>query len=156
MVGMKRLRTRSGVLSLALMGLFCSSIIASTEGKQMTLKGELIDTWCYISQVMGPQKVVVGTAHHVCAVWCAAGGIPVGLLNHESGELYMILSVDGDGAGVGNEKLLAIQTHEVSVVGTVYRLDGHNYLTIDEIVEDHGIVNLTHENFGIIPGDARP
>ena len=68
----------------------------------------------------------------------------------------MILSVEGDGTSVANEKLLNIQSHEITVAGTVYELDGLNYLTIDEIVEDHGVVNLTHEQFGIIPGEARP
>lgn len=136
--------------------LLSSPSVAATDSQQVTLKGELMDTWCYVSQVMGPPKVVVGTTHHVCAVWCAAGGIPVGLLDHETGEIYMILSVEGDGVGVANEKLLSIQSHEISVKGTVYELDGLNYLTIEEIIDDHGIVNLTHEQFGIIPGEARP
>jgi len=82
---------------------------AQSGGEKVTLKGELMDTWCYVSQVMGSQRVVVGTSHHVCAVWCAAGGIPVGLLDHESGEIYMILSVEGDGVGVANEKLLSFR-----------------------------------------------
>ncbi len=129
---------------------------ASTEGKQVTLKGELMDTWCYVSQVMGSSRVVIGTSHHVCAVWCAAGGIPVGLLDSSSGEMYMILSVEGDGKGVANDKLLNIQTHEITVSGTVFELDGLKYLTIEEILEDHGIVNFTHEQYGIIPGEARP
>ncbi len=137
-------------------GVLSQSVFASTAGDRVTLKGELMDTWCYVSQVMGSQKVVVGTSHHVCAVWCAAGGIPVGLLDHDTGEVYMILSVEGDGVGVANEKLLSIQTHEISVTGTVYELDGLKYLTIEQINEDHGVVNLTHEQFGIIPGEARP
>ena len=129
---------------------------AATDGETVTLKGELMDTWCYVSQVMGSQNVVVGTSHHVCATWCAAGGIPVGLLDHETGEIYMILSVEGDGVGVANEKLLNIQSHEISVTGKVYVLDGLKYLTIESITEDHGIVNLTHEKYGVIPWDARP
>lgn len=143
-----------------LMGLLFFSALSAvshpTFANNVTIKGELIDTWCYVSQVMGSQAVVVGTSHHVCAVWCAAGGIPVGLLDRESGELYMILSVEGDGVGVANEKLLNIQSHEIVVSGTTYELDGLTYLTIDEILNDEGIVNLTHESFGIIPGDARP
>ena len=142
-----------GLLIFTAAGALSLPSYASTS---VTLKGELIDTWCYVSQVMGSQKVVVGTSHHVCAVWCAAGGIPVGLLDHESGEIYMILSVEGDGVGVANEKLLNIQSHEVTVSGTTYELDGLKYLTIDEVLDDEGIINFTHEKYGIIPGDARP
>ena len=156
MLKSKLIRRLTSLLLLAVTSIFSQLPFASGTGERVTLKGELMDTWCYVSQVMGPPQVVVGTSHHVCAVWCAAGGIPVGLLDHESGEIYMILSVEGDGVGVANEKLLDIQSHEISVTGTVFELDGLNYLTIEEINEDHGIVNLTHEQFGIIPGEARP
>lgn len=153
---LKRIPRLIGLLITSAIGTMTLSSHASAETKNVTLKGELMDTWCYVSQVMGPQQVVVGTSHHVCAVWCAAGGIPVGLLDHESGEIYMILSVEGDGVGVANEKLLNIQSHEITVSGTTYELDGLKYLTIDEILSDEGIINLTHEKFGIVPGAANP
>lgn len=154
---MKRLKRSWHLLGLLFVTVFASTqSVASSNAKSVTLKGELMDTWCYVSQVMGSQKLVVGTTHHVCAVWCAAGGIPVGLLDHDTGDIYMILSVEGDGVGVANEKLLDIQSHEITVSGTTYELDGLKYLTIDEILSDDGIVNLTHEKYGIIPGDARP
>jgi len=128
----------------------------AADGKKVTLTGEMIDTWCYVSQIMGSSDVVVGTAHHVCAVWCAAGGIPVGLLDKEDNKVYMILSFEGDDASVANEKLLYLQSHELTVKGTAFELDGLNYLNVDEVITDNGIVNLTHEKFGIIPGEARP
>ena len=156
MNSLKQFQRLIGLLVVSAVGAFSPHSHASTDAKSVTLKGELMDTWCYVSQVMGSQKAVVGTSHHVCAVWCAAGGIPVGLLDHESGEIYMILSVEGDGVGVANDKLLNIQSHEIAVSGTTYELDGLKYLIIDEILNDEGIINLTHEIFGIIPGDARP
>lgn len=156
MIRTMSLRQFKALAFVCLVAAYSQNSLANSDGESVTLKGELMDTWCYVSQVMGPQNLVVGTSHHLCAVWCAAGGIPVGLLDHESGELYMILSVEGDGVGVANEKLLNIQTHEISVTGTVYKLDGLNYLTIDDIIEDHGIVNLTHETYGIVPGEAWP
>ena len=55
---------------------------AQAENK-ITVTGEAIDTWCYFSGVMGGADAVVGSAHHTCALWCAAGGIPVGLLAEE-------------------------------------------------------------------------
>ncbi len=129
---------------------------SAAEGKQVTLTGEMIDTWCYVSQIMGSSDVVVGTSHHVCAVWCAAGGIPVGLLDKETNKVYMILTFEGDDTSAANDKLLYLQSHELTVKGTAFELDGLSYLNIDEVVSDQGIVNLTHEKFGIVPGEARP
>lgn len=128
----------------------------AAEGRKVTLTGELIDTWCYVSQIMGSSEAVTGTAHHVCAVWCAAGGIPVGILNKEDQKVYMVLSFEGDGTSVANEKVMNLQSHEVTVNGTAFELDGLSYINVEEIVEDNGIVNLTHEKFGIVPGNARP
>ena len=110
-----------------LKSIFCAVFLSSLlvgqsnaiEGRKVTLTGEMIDTWCYVSQIMGSSSVVVGTAHHVCAVWCAAGGIPVGLLDNEDQKVYMILSFNGDDTSVANEELLNLQSHELTVKGTV-------------------------------------
>ena len=145
------------LFALTLAGSFSFiSSASAADGKQVTLTGEMIDTWCYVSQIMGSSEVVTGTAHHVCAVWCAAGGIPVGLLDKESNKVYMILSFEGDDTSVANDKLLYLQSHELTIKGTAFELDGLSYLNIDEVVSDQGIVNLTHEKFGIVPGEARP
>ncbi len=130
--------------------------VQAIDGKKVTMTGEMIDTWCYVSQIMGSSAAVTGTAHHVCAVWCAAGGIPVGLLNKEDNKVYMVLSFEGDDTSVANDKVLDLQSRELTITGTVFELDGLNYVNIDEVVTDHGIVNLSHEKFGIVPGDARP
>ena len=53
---------------------------AAAKGKTIEITGEIIDTWCYMSGVMGGPEAVTGSAHHTCALWCAAGGIPVGVL----------------------------------------------------------------------------
>jgi len=142
-------------LSVALSALFTSQSHAA-EGKKITLTGEMIDTWCYVSQIMGSSDVVTGTAHHVCAVWCAAGGIPVGLLSKADQKVYMVLSFEGDDTSVANEKILNLQSRELTVKGTAFELDGLNYINIDEVVSDNGIVNLTHKNYGVIPASARP
>ena len=68
----------------ALLGLLVTPAFAA-EGERITVTGEIIDTWCYYSGVMGGPDSVVGSAHHTCALWCSAGGIPVGLLG-EDGE----------------------------------------------------------------------
>ena len=144
------------IVPVLVLSLFMLSSSHAVEGKKVTLTGEMIDTWCYVSQIMGSSAAVTGTAHHVCAVWCAAGGIPVGLLNKEDNKVYMVLSFEGDDTSVANEQILNLQSHELTVRGTVFELDGLSYINIDEVVADNGIVNLSHEKFGIVPGTARP
>ena len=128
----------------------------AAEGTKKTITGEVMDTWCYVSQIMGGSDFVVGTSHHVCAVWCAAGGIPVGLLDKSDGQIYMIMSAGGSTDSVANQALLDIQSHEITVAGTTFELDGIHYLMIDEILDDAGITNRTHEVVGILPPEANP
>ena len=67
---------------------------ASRRPERVQVKGEVIDTWCYFSGVMGGPESVVGSAHHTCALWCAAGGIPVGILA-DDGTVYMVIKWEG-------------------------------------------------------------
>lgn len=114
--------------------------------ERVTVRGELIDTWCYTSEIM----FALGTSHHKCAVWCAVGGIPVSILT-EDGTVYVILKVEEDDTSVANPRLVNIQTHEVTVEGDFYERDGVNYLIVDQVADDHGIVTVNHETFGIQP-----
>lgn len=135
--------------------LLCAAAPAFAEGEEVQVRGEVIDTWCYFSGVMGGPDAVQGTAHHTCAIWCSAGGIPVGLLA-EDGTVYMILSIGGDDQSAGGQTQLELASHEVTVAGQHFARDGLNYLVIDAVVEDHGITNINHTDFGVVPGFAIP
>jgi hypothetical protein len=118
---------------------------ATPERVQVT--GEIVDTWCYLTEIMYP---VEGTAHHQCAVWCAVGGIPVSIRS-DDGEVYMVLKVDEDDTSVADPKVVKIQTHQVTVDGDLYQRDGVNYLVVTQVEDDQGVVNLNHEDYGIVP-----
>ena len=139
---------RSGLAVVAaLLGLLGSvgpSLAATPERVQVT--GEIIDTWCYVSEIMFSE----GTAHHQCAVWCAVGGVPVSILG-EDGQVYVVLKVEDDVANVGNPRIIEIQTHKVTVDGDLYERDGVKYLVVTQVATDEGVVNLTHEDYGIQP-----
>ncbi len=121
----------------------------------ITVTGEILDTWCYLSGVMGQPDAVRGSAHHTCAVWCAAGGIPVGLRT-DDGTLYMVLKLEGGSSVDGNPRILSIQANRVTARGQAYARDGLNYLVVDRVVEDLGLVNRNHTDFGVIPPFAIP
>lgn len=135
--------------------LLAASPALAQSGEAVTIRGELIDTWCYFSGVMGGPDAVQGTAHHTCALWCSAGGIPVGLLA-EDGTVYMILSIAGDDQSAGGQTQLELASHDITAEGMVYARDGLNYIVINSVVEDHGITNLTHLDYGVVPGFAIP
>ena len=118
----------------------------AAEGKRVRVTGEVIDSWCYITEIMYP----LGTAHHQCAVRCAAGGIPVGLKD-DDGKVYMVLKVESDTTSVANPALLRIQTHRVTAEGDLYVRDGINSLLVNKVVDDSGIVSQTHDEYGIQP-----
>lgn len=125
------------------------------DGERIKVTGEVIDTWCYFSGVMGGPDAVTGSAHHTCALWCSAGGIPVGLLG-EDGQVYMVLKIAGDDRSNGGDTQLALASHKVKADGMLYRRDGINYLVVAEVVSDEGITHLNHEDFGPVPGFAIP
>ncbi len=119
---------------------------AAAAGQRVKVTGEVIDSWCYLTEIMYPE----GTAHHQCALWCAAGGIPVGILA-DDGTVYTVLKLGDDSTSNANPKVLEIQSHRVTVEGDLYARDGINYLLIDRVVDDEGIVKLTHDDYGIQP-----
>lgn len=127
----------------------------AAQGERVTVTGEAIDTWCYFSGVMGGPDAVVGSAHHTCALWCSAGGIPVGLLA-EDGTVYMVLKIEGDDGSNGGDTQLHVASHVLTADGMLYQRDGINYLVVEEVTADEDILKLTHEDFGVVPGFAIP
>lgn len=128
---------------------------AVEEGTRVQVTGEIIDTWCYFSGVMGGPDAVQGSAHHTCAIWCSAGGIPVGLLA-EDGTVYMVLRIEESAESAGGDTQLRLASHTVVADGMLYVRDGLNYIVVEEVVEDRDIVNENHLDFGVVPGFAIP
>ncbi|WP_218044865.1 hypothetical protein [Kiloniella majae] len=126
---------------------YWAAALAATAPQRVQIEGEIIDTWCYVTEIMGDAQ---GTAHHLCAVWCAIGGIPVSILG-DDGQVYMVLRVESEDTNVANPTIVNIQTHKVVVDGDLYERDGVKYLFVDQVADDKGVVNLNHEDYGIIP-----
>lgn len=147
---MKRLLKAAMVLAMVA-GVWTAvpaSAEAAATAKRVQVSGEIIDSWCYTTEIMYAQ----GSAHYQCAVWCAVGGIPVSIKG-DDGKVYVILRLENDGAsnaGEGN-KIVKIQGHQVTVDGDLYERDGVRYLFINKVADDKGIVNLTHAEYGIQP-----
>ena len=140
---------------VAISALQVGGALAATPAKMVEVKGEIIDTWCYLSGVMGGPDAVVGTAHHTCALWCAAGGIPVGV-RAEDGTVYMVLKIKGEDPLAQTDTILEIQSNTILAKGAHYVRDGVNYLVVEKVVSNEGITNKNHEDYGPVPGFAVP
>lgn len=133
----------SGLLALAL----TAPALADTGPKRVQLTGEVIDTWCQLSGIMG---MALGTAHHQCAIWCAIGGVPVGLQG-DDGSAYILIRVENEVANAPSPTVVDMQTDRIKVDGNLYERDGVKYLVVSKVLANEGIVNLTHKDSGIIP-----
>ncbi len=148
---MTNIRTRlwtaflGAAMALTALGTALGTVPAQAA-QRIEVTGEVIDSWCYLTEIMYPE----GTAHHQCALWCAAGGIPVGILA-DDGTVYIVLKFEDDTASVANATVMEIQSHRVRVEGELYPRDGINYLVVSRVLGDEGVVKLTHEDYGIQP-----
>lgn len=136
----------TAVGGLAVAAMAQAAAPAATAAKRVQVTGEVVETWCSVSAIM----YAYGTAHHQCAAWCTAGGIPVGLKDKD-GSFYMILKIEEDEVNVANPRLAHFLSHDVTVDGDLIERDGVKYLLITKVTDDKGVVNQTHEANGIVP-----
>jgi hypothetical protein len=111
-----------GAMSSILMLL---SIFTVVHAQTVTVKGEVIDTYCYA--LMGAK----GESHRQCAIDCIKAGIPAGLLEEGTGKVYVLLpSKDKTGLPKGVIDKMGRMT---SITGKAYTSGGSNFLTVESI-----------------------
>lgn len=77
------------VAALSGLGLRAEDAAPTIKGEKITVKGEIIDMWCYME---GGDK---GAEHKKCAQACAKSGNPVGILD-EKGNVYTLMGGQKD------------------------------------------------------------
>jgi hypothetical protein len=90
----------------------------------MTVKGEVVDVACSTSK----KEAGKGAAHANCAMSCAKGGQPVGILTADA-----VYTVVGDYAANKNAKLLDFIARNVIVTGEVTEKDGVKSINVKSI-----------------------
>ena len=106
-----------------------SLIAQQKKGKEVTLLGEVIDIQCYVSGATGPGK---GPEHKDCAIACAKGGIPLGILEDGTGTVYVAGQTKSAMKGA-NEMLLPFVAEKVKVTGRIFEKGGVKLLLITKI-----------------------
>lgn len=131
---------------LALLLTVVGAAAAATGSTRVKLRGEIIDSWCQVSGIMG---VGAGSAHHQCAIWCAVGGVPIGILG-EDNKVYVLLKVEGKDT-VASPTIVDMQTDVVTVDAEFVERDGVNYLIVEKVLVNEGIKLKNHVDLGILP-----
>ena len=130
---------------LALLLTLVGAAAAAKGSTRVKLRGEIIDSWCQVSGIMG---VGAGSAHHQCAIWCAVGGVPIGILG-EDNKVYVLLKVEGKDT-VASPTIVDMQTDVVTVDAEFVERDGVNYLIVEKVLINEGIKLKNHVDLGIL------
>ena len=122
--------TRIGALAALSMGYFVSTAVFAEDapdikGEKVTVKGEVIDVWCYME---GGDK---GKDHKACGIACAKAGNPVGILD-EKGTVYIVMGGQKDHQP-GRELLVDKISETVTVEGTLAEKGGTKVLFVKSV-----------------------
>ena len=118
---MRKIIIMGALLSL----LMVMNIFTVVHAQTVTVKGEVIDTYCYA--LMGAK----GESHRQCAIDCVKAGIPAGLLEEGTGKVYVLLpNKDKTGLPKG---VMDKMGRTASITGKAYTSGGSNFLTVESI-----------------------
>ncbi len=98
--------------------------IAQPKGPEVTVKGEVVDMWCYLE---GGDH---GPSHKTCATACAKAGNPIGIVDSQ-GNVYVT-------AGIKDHQpaqavLVDKMSQEVTVTGTLVKKGGTQMIYVKSV-----------------------
>ena len=124
---MNRFFSFSLILILSLAVTISVSAQAKKAMKEVTVTGEVIDTKCYLTGMMGGS----GEEHKQCAIDCIKGGLPVGVLEKKTNKVYVV--VPKAGTKGANEELVQYAAQSVKLTGTVAEKGGQKLLVYSSV-----------------------
>ena len=125
---------KSGFFTLVLAAAFAVSATAQSQDAKSTsnnvsITGEIIDVKCYTTGMMGGR----GPEHEDCAIACIKGGLPVGVVDEKTGDVYTI--VPAKGTKGANEALLKFVAKKVKIEGKLLEKGGNKILAYSSVEE---------------------
>src|SRR6266536_1918566 len=108
-----KIRMSHALLATAALVLCGATITyAQPKGDAVTLKGEVVDLWCYLE---GGDH---GAEHKKCAIECAKAGNPIGLVT-EKGDVYVLMGIKDHQPG--KDILIDKMAETVTIQGTLVK-----------------------------------
>ena len=117
---------RNTLLVIAMSTLLAGTALlrAQPKGERITVKGEVVDLWCYLE---GGDR---GPAKKQCATACAKAGNPIGILD-AAGNLYVAAGLKDHQSA--QTMLLNRMSDEVTATGTVVKKGGVQMIYVDTV-----------------------
>jgi hypothetical protein len=103
----------------------CLAFASIASAESATVTGEVLDTFCFAS--MGAK----GESHRPCGLECAKKGIPVGLLEEKTNQVYVLLPAKDK--GTLPPELIDKMGRKATVSGKVYKSGGSQFLTVESV-----------------------
>jgi hypothetical protein len=128
MKGGETMRSKRNMMFLGLLFAIITILSSSSTifaAEAVTVKGEIIDTYCYA--LMGAK----GESHRQCAIDCIKAGIPAGLLEEGTGKVYVLLP-NKDKTGLPKGVIDKIG-RTATITGKVYASGGSQFLTVESV-----------------------
>jgi hypothetical protein len=91
-------------------------------GQQSTVNGELVETFCWATQVSG------GPSHAGCAMECAKRGIPIAIVDQRTRRAFVLLPDRGKAALPPG--LFAAMGQQVTIHGEVFMRGGSQFAMV--------------------------
>ena len=98
--------------------------LAQPKGPTVTVKGEVVDLWCYLE---GGDH---GAAHKQCSTTCAKAGNPIGLVDAK-GNVYVTAGMQDHQPA--RDVLLDKMNDNVTVTGTLVKKGGTQVIYIKDV-----------------------
>ena len=118
----KIVRLLIGTGALSLVGVMIA--VAQPKGDKVTVKGEVVDLWCYLE---GGDR---GADHKTCAIACAKAGNPIGLVTDKD-EVYVMMGLKDHQPG--KDVLLDKMAETVTVEGTLVKKGGTQVIYVSAV-----------------------
>ena len=121
---MKKSLIYLGIAMLAISAVITVAAKTTSDSKDMTITGEVIDLKCYQGN-----SGARGEGHKACALSCAKRGNQMAIID-EKNNIYTITGTYADNK---NEKLIEYVAETVEVKGVVSEADGKKMIAVSSI-----------------------
>ena len=111
-------------IAVAIVLLTGTVALAQPKGPTVTVKGEVIDMWCYM------ESAEHGPAHKACAMACAKGGNPIGIVDSK-GDIYIAAGLQDHQPA--RDLLVSKMSEQVTATGTLVAKGGVKMLFIKSV-----------------------
>ena len=95
------------------------------QGKDVTIKGELVDSLCYVAMASK------GSGHKQCAIDCAKAGIPISIVEDGTGKVYTVLPKEDKTGYPAN--VISKMGDKVTLKGDLYETGGNKYVAVESV-----------------------